>query len=115
MEHKSSRKKKRKITDSNILEVFALRDKLLESTSDEAEKEKIHMACKGLFSCPKFATDAEKSKCFTDIKKKLEAMHGHAPSKSKKAASVAGGRKHRKTRSKSRSKSRSRSRSKSRR
>jgi hypothetical protein len=101
-------RQKKPIKDADIIEIFAIRDSLIEKASDEKEKESIHLACKGIFKCPKSATAAEKKKCFDSIKKKLDALGG----KKKK-----GGR--RKSRSKSRSKSRRRtggkSRSKSRR
>jgi hypothetical protein len=116
--HRSkSPRKKRPVTDPDILSVFAMRDKMLESAKSDTEKEAVHMACKGLFGCPKSASAAEKKKCFDNIKSKLEAlkkgtakgaaMGGTCGSKYKM-----GGRK-RRSGSKSRSRSRSKSRSKS--
>ena len=109
---KSSGKKKKVIKDSNIKEIFAIRDKLLLEAKTESEKENIHMACKGIFACPKHATDAEKSKCFADIRKKLEVLMGVKVKKGS-CDSAMGGRKRNRSRSRSKSKSRSKSRSKS--
>ncbi len=87
---------KKVIKDSDIIEIFAIRDKLLSEATTEEAKETIHMACKGIFKCPKSATAAEKTKCFTNIRKKLDALSG----KKKKT----GGKKRSKSRSRQRSK-----------
>jgi hypothetical protein len=73
---KKSRRRKRVIKDTDILAILKVRDDLLANTTDEAKKEEIHMACKGLFACPKSATDAEKSKCFDTVRSKLKKLGG---------------------------------------
>ena len=115
--HRSkSPRKKRPVTDPDILSVFAMRDKMLESAKSDTEKEAVHMACKGLFGCPKSASAAEKKKCFDNIKSKLEALKKGTAKGAAMGGTCGtkamGGRK-RRSGSKSRSRSRSKSRSKS--
>jgi hypothetical protein len=75
---------KRIIKDETILELFKLRDKLLGDVKTDDEKLAVHMACKGIFKCPKSTTAVEKTKCFDSIKKKLNELGG-------KKAKVGGG------------------------
>lgn len=87
---KKSRAKK-PVSDPTIRSLFEIRDKLLASAKSDEEREKIHMTCKGIYGCPKFATEAERKKCFDGVRAKLKAVKG-------------GGKKRRKSRKRSKSK-----------
>lgn len=94
-------KKAKKDPHPDVKKVLDYRNDLLAKAKTDAEKTAIHEDCKGLFGCPKQATDKEKEACYENIMKKLKAHE----SKAKK-----GGRS--RARSKSRRRSRSRSKSK---
>jgi hypothetical protein len=75
----SKKRPKREVKDVTIKEIFAVRDELLaKAVTDDAKKE-IHMACKGLFGCPKDPKEEGKKKCFEGIKAKLTALGGVFP------------------------------------
>jgi len=105
----ASRKRKRVIKDEDILEILKTRDELLAKTTDPAKQEEIHMACKGLFACPKSATDAEKVKCFDAVRSKLKKLGSKLSGGSRRRKS-----RKRTTRKRSSSRSRRRTRSSSR-
>jgi hypothetical protein len=107
--HKMSGHKKRstKNEHKDMEKIRALRDKLQAAAKTEEAKEKIGMACKGMYGCVKGnpGDDGKQVTCLDTIYKKLEKL-------AKGSKSLGGGKKKRsksKARSKSRSKSRKRS------
>ena len=95
----SGKRPKREVKDVTIKEIFAVRDSLLAAAAED-KKEAIHMACQGLFKCPKELKEEGKKKCFENIKAKLTALGG-VFAKAKKGG---GSRARSKSRSKSKSK-----------
>jgi hypothetical protein len=99
----SHKKKKKEELDPAVLKILSRRNELLDKATTAEDKEKVHLACKGLFTCKK----TQDPKCFEKIEHALDKVDsGEKPKKASKSGGAV-------RRKKSRSHSRSRRRSKS--
>ena len=103
------KKKSTKNEHKDMEKIRSLRDKLQAAAKTDAEKEKIGLACKGMYGCVKGnpGDDKKQVACLDTIYKKLEKIKSGG-GKKRRTKSKSGGKKRAKSRSRSRSKSRKR-------